>query len=866
MTDVLIQHAIENVWCNPNQDTKNIIRPKFIGNKHGDVYKVTVAGEDILLPTDEVFYVYQIGQIELTRLSIVPKWSVLVKNEWQNVAVEMSKESLVIDIYSDRGVHLPKTDTFFCVTTGMCLLFAIKENKRIPIDLQTETPCFQFYKNSYFSSQTKSSSVNISVASKDIRTPTDISEIQSKSIELSKKQGVVFQYVNGLLVNEVTARTVSLGDYVELVWDSSVKRIVSFPISSLRTYLSILDSNIKYLLAYYFTGNEIIEYQDDVEIYLTDPSKPTGRGIYFHRNSEKSFRMVTHRDYGLSVSHLDYINEKLQELWTVGSPSLSEKCITLFIKNSGYSRGLVYEKNRLCDLMKLTEYDRERALLGLDSVVSVWTAPNLENSKYAEIMRSDYSQISRNTVNNAYGYDAISVLVGNTPIKTVTESNVLQAKLPIGLFRNTTVYEYDTYGSLITSSTHQNGYWYTCRDGRTKLIEAFRGIGSKKPSTVFGTDDILIPDNTSYRVYLAHYNKDTGICLKDWKDITGTDYYSVVNGSLKWLDRDFSYILQVRFDNSFLDYEIEILLTNSVLRFPITIKEERSIGLVTNEILEIPFGELDVFLNDRSLIEDVDYSYNFPFITIFNKKFLNKQSVNDSQKIRIRFRGFCDSSLNKNNVADRGYVVHGVLSNNDKYDLREDKVQRIVLDGGVVHKTDLKFSEETNGVSVFNVLNGRPYSVSDVIVPVTEFTSVDTYELRNESIEITNAVSEYLTDKLPQVERQAVSVVENKHYAYSPFVSRIIHALKTKEIEYSILISNLSNDEFVNILAPYEYLLKEDPLRIMSETDLLFTDIHPHESITPKSLTVLEYRFLTRVVKMYCNNRVELSGFITIEK
>jgi hypothetical protein len=45
---------------------------------------------------------------------------------------------------------------------------------------------------------------------------------------------------------------------------------------------------------------------------------------------------------------------------------------------------------------------------------------------------------------------------------------------------------------------------------------------------------------------------------------------------------------------------------------------------------------------------------------------------------------------------------HGVLSNNNKYDIRDDKVLRITVDGKLKTRADMIFSEFHSGISVID--------------------------------------------------------------------------------------------------------------------------------------------------------------------
>lgn len=81
-------------------------------------------------------------------------------------------------------------------------------------------------------------------------------------------------------------------------------------------------------------------------------------------------------------------------------------------------------------------------------------------------------------------------------------------------------------------------------------------------------------------------------------------------------------------------------------------------------------------------------------------------------------------------IDDFGFVEHGFLSNNNRHDIRDDKVLRITLNGSLKDRNDLQFSEGHDGISIVNSLNGQPYQIKDIIVPLKQLVNENTYSLR----------------------------------------------------------------------------------------------------------------------------------------
>ena len=71
-------------------------------------------------------------------------------------------------------------------------------------------------------------------------------------------------------------------------------------------------------------------------------------------------------------------------------------------------------------------------MIGIDSTVPEWNCENLEASSYTELMRAFYRDVDIDLVEKAYGYNACSVVLANSPLKVTLENNAPKVKLPPG--------------------------------------------------------------------------------------------------------------------------------------------------------------------------------------------------------------------------------------------------------------------------------------------------------------------------------------------------------------------------------------------------------------------------------------------------
>ena len=95
-------------------------------------------------------------------------------------------------------------------------------------------------------------------------------------------------------------------------------------------------------------------------------------------------------------------------------------------------------------------------------------------------------------------------------------------------------------------------------------------------------------------------------------------------------------------------------------------------------------------------------------------------------------------------------------------------------------------------------------------------------------------------------------------------MSKIIFDLKNEILIDQRIFHNYSDPDVIDICKNYTYLLEIDLARTASLTDPDFVIIHPHISNTVISLDIFRYRFVVRVLKVFFNNRLDISGFVNL--
>lgn len=855
MRDYLINHALQNAWCSPSQDLQVIFRPQRISRPAGVKHYFTNMWVPLPLPTSDVFHVYQVGQVHPSLLGLFPQRMV-----WVTISELMGRDNLIVDVYTNNGKMLPRFETWVLLTNDNNLILIVKDQTKIA-NLRTEAVYFRFYSNAYFSSDRADTQLqNIECVGVRVTATTDALSFQRRVNESRLRPGLTNVYVNGRFVHNFIPQFLTIDDIVEFVYDSTVKRVIDFPISDMATFDSVLDLKRKYLLHYEGAqvGGEIIDYRDDIDVYLIKTgvlnNSPTWEGVLFHKNQNDAFRMVTHRDYAVCIPYVDsYLN--VLSGWT----QIQALTLRLIIRNSGWSRPLIDEHQRIKELYRLSEPNRRMALTGVDANVDIWHAVSLENSFYPKIMDAYGPQVTFDKVQYGYGYNAISRLIGDSPQTVQSVNGRRVVVLPPGLRATSTIYEYDANGRMIDYYHHTSGREYTPQNPQTVLIEGIVGLGKYKINTRFRETVVVLTPGLNYRFYCTPI-RDGIVQHDEWADVTGNNAFYTVDSMNRamWVVDQADYAYAVKSDLDFLAYDLTLNPINGLLKF--TIDGLASYPVSPQGVCFITLGKVELWMNGYALIENLDYFVKDMQYVITNKKYLGSSVA---QKITIRATGFCRSNMTREAPDEVGFVKYGLLSRNRRYDVRDDKVIRIVVDGRTFHRSALLFSENDSGVTMVNVPNGAPYYIDDVVVPLRDLTNgEDTYSLRQLSLTVDQKVSDYLTLKNPEPTRTNPDFIVDKYPIYSPFSSTVMHDLINGTLSMEEFRGQYSDHDMREALAGYTYLLDYDPC--LKTIDLTHVGIHPHNLNVVTLLDIYQYNFLNRAIKSFLLDRVDITRFISI--
>ena len=861
----LVNHAIQNVWCSPRQDNLHILQLHKLTAKYGVLTDVKVNGRDIPLPNTKTrFHVYQIGQISpqfLGALAVKPTW---LSERWTSFSTAINANNTQIDIYSEKGIMLPRFRTYYMMTKDRNLIVAVEINKKLTgIDLDYDDVFIRFYKNAFFRATEGLNNTEKLFHVGDIpSTSAKLTSLVTLHNQYKALDGYVTCYVNGYVVDAINAYNAKVGDVVEFLYDSTIYKVLTMDIATLPVFNSTLDTCLKYIIHHTSLGEEFINYQDDIDIdVIYTRVNDRFRGTYYHRNIVMSHRMITHRDYALPVDHVRRSMDYIKELIATAPRTLEGYKLRIKVKETNANRPLIFDNNRIFELYKLPDNEIIDAMTGTNSVVDNWKASNLENSMYTAIMGMKVDDISVEEVQKAYGYNSVTKITADSPIRTDFVSSRQQAELPIAYRINSEVYEYDENGLYLGHKYVAENEIYYADSNACKMIEPIVGKALPNNGDVFGSDNLPIP-SYDYRVYKT-YQYGGLVNNQGWEDITGdASLYEIVDGVLKWKGpENDNHWLAVRSEIFFYARDYEVTPINGVISFKLT----ELINGVEQE-MAIPRGEIDVFINGRSAIHNLDAVVGFPNVYINNVNYLNRPLNSTVQKIHVRMTGFCKKDLSFEPVDDFGFVRHGALSDNGIFNIRDDKVLRITLDGKMVHRDQLLFDETSPNRDVINALNGKPYQIKDYVIPIRDLVDENTYSYRNKSLVIDKAISNYLTLKLPSADKGPISAIATRYRVVSPFLSRVIYKLANGNISDTAIASSSGDSWIMSVLADDEYLLEADPIRDENRYSDDNVIVVPHYYNSFVSLSVFKFRFLKRVVQLYSQADIDLTQFVLVNK
>lgn len=843
MEKALIDHAIANVWSSPGMDKSVVFQLDRITGYSGARKVGHVMRDTVKLPTStDTYHLYQIGQNWPGQINFPYQ-----EDEWIKVSDWCKTAFMVADLYVDSGLQLPRTTSYILRMQNRNFVIAVKVQPKI-CNLSEELLRMRIYSNAYYQSARHNTDQEyVEVAGGLMTSVSDIVSLQNKLSLARARGGEARVYWNGRSVQNISPIWMSATDIVEYIWDGSYTDVVDLKLSDLPTFMSTKDSMMKYLLHPPKDNDGMIIYYDDIDIMLYKVDDGIiQRGVYYHRNDGRAIRMVTHRDYALPSSFVNaYITENA--FWD----NTDNLYVRLFIrKKSGYLRELVYVHNRIQELYRMDDTGIMQAFTGVNSLITEWTAPVLEASDYCTLIGAKYKAIDGELVMGAYGYNAASKILADGPIVLDNSGGIYQATLPAGLRENAIIFEYDVDGKMLGWYQHTLGSLYNPVNTSCRMIEGYSGIAQHADPTVYGNDPVTLNKEAEYRLYVSP--AAGGVATGEWSQIESSDesHVQILDGVVNWTHRNADFVGAVKQNDKVICYDITSDDRDDLYRFNFTNQEG------VDDYLAIQPETVLIWMNGYTLVPGIDYHMEWPQVVVFNKRYLE----DDGQKFTILMLGFCEDMAIRQ-PKETGHIMFGLMSYDEKYSLRDDKVMRYVIGGKIKPASKIKFAENYGETGKDPLTNGLPYMSTEIPVPIRDVTDYVTYIGREESEDLDKRIEDYLSLKLPQVDLGDFVGVPDWYHVYSPMMSKLIADIRDGFLTIPEL--PISDDTVRSLCAPYTYLVDYDPCRLDS-IDRRFIVVDPFPKEETVGVQKKTYYFLTRVNLIYLKNRLNLSPWLTL--
>lgn len=850
MPSWLIAHAAEHVWCRPSEDGRFIIKPQRLSTGRGDVFGVCVSEHNIQLP-DQVnwYHTFQIGLQNPEDLGFE------VWGGWRKASDLVNRNGIVFIAYDLSGRQIPLDLVYLRFISNHNLVIAVRRYE-LQINFATSDLYIKLYKGIVQGTGGWTSEHRITCESLVVRAPEDITGFMVRVGQMARKPGKLLCSVNGYPVTGFTLTNVKPWDYVEYIHDGTIKEYHDFYLDDLVDYYSTLDKSKKYLIHLPKAVDEIL-HLNDLELYLYKDD--VGRFVHTHQMAD--LRQLTHRDFSLASQHLFDYGVRNPEWWDLDA----DVRLRVYVRAPGLAKGMTYDSHRIQELYKLSDEQIISALVGADSTLPEWQAANLEQSAFSRLINAKPEHITRALVTDAYGYNAASRYLGDNylPVQSDTDGN-RYCELSHLMMQGCTVFEYSASGTLLGYYVHNLylGPVYTCKHAETAFCEPIEGIGGKDLDIEFGFEMSPVAAEYQYRYYA-----DTTITEQPswhYTEVTGSNAYDVLaDGKVVWHLDPTRYLPVRQSDRRFLINEFEFTTSDvysgtGLLYFNAEYLCKRD-GVVRP--LKFDPETVEVWLNGKPLVIGLDVGVTWPYIAIATKQLMNAER--DVFNVTLRARGMLPLGT-QYTMPTYGFVNNGVLSDNTHFDVRDDKVVRLIAGGRQLGRTQVVCREDIPTVTGVLLPNGTPYQITDPVVPLRNQVEIPTYQLRATAKDLDQRVEAYLTQQLPQPLYGDINPIAKLYVLYSVLMNKLVLDM----LNGLLVLTEAPGQPITSVgleayMADYLEYLAIDPA--YHGVDSRYVAVYPLAANGTAELTPLEFSFIERVNKTYFDNRVILNTQLKVK-
>lgn len=908
MYQAIVDHAIENVWCAPLQDYEHTILPARLSPAGGWLrYANVIWNRALPLPHAEDvrntkrYHVYQIGKYPDFLLG-VPN----LQNQWVNLNDIMLRTDCFVSCFIDSGITLKASECWIRLlkpSNNIVLAVQIDHSYSLgeawvndpstgntalePARLDFKKLFIRFYTNARLKSMLQRDSVKmpdhqVEAYSKLCTTVSDVNAFLQATYDANKP---IYGWirVDGYVVSREWLQAnpfVAVGKTLYAYHDDTIIGKYWFKYTDLKSFRSIKNPNIDKFIMFYGRDLRKLIYHNDVEYFIGIKRGEQFRGVYVPRFTDYTVTNITHAMHALDTNVVADIIENNPD-FLVGQDA--DIYIQAVVRQGGMVRGLTYESNRIESLYQMSNSQIMEALQDLNSVMPEWKAANLENSNYNKLMSAPtLDDITPELVMNAYGYNAMTKymqpnMVKGTPMSAPYDGTLFPVSAALtrtnndaDLYLPLDVVAYNDKGEVIDHVRRlfpSNGeiYLSPVEDIEPAKTEIY--VNNYKENQELRLTDIM--GNVVSNLDLARFGFGCYVCPLvnglpnyNWNDITSSDFYVYDKGNaqrkptITWDTGGLTAaglvgMVRINNESAYGSGTLNQITTGGRGYSIITIKNQDNLNQT------MIAGQIDVWVNDQHLFEDLDYFIQWPRI------FICKQILDRNATYAIRISGLPNPKTNKNWKSDEfGFVQSGILGVSNSYHVHHDKNLQVNVGGQLKLQSEVQFAEYplTNPLS----LDGVPFACTPYVTPIEFYTGASTYVQKTKALEIDGRVNAYLDQRITKLKATNPLVARGERWnVVSMFFNELLINLQGGWLATE-LTKPYDNVLVSNWVAPFQYLLK---------SDICFSPFFNGEYVSPVAhcnqfaveVTSDQMTFLRYVNDNYLEGKVELEKYLFIK-
>lgn len=874
----LVDYADFHLWGNPEENVQYQVKLVRVTPDFGVINRYSYMNKWRTLPKQNTpYHIFSAAGLEpgfWNFMNHTARRQPL--DRWYNVGELARYRGFQLDMYTTKGYQYSRSHCWVMRTYDGLTLFAVQKLNGIPLPVSTDL---------YFRCYTPSISVttgDLDPATKNnpfvyesmlYANPTEMAVFMERYSFIKGKPGFTGVFHNGVYFagGPNAIPSLAVGDVVEIWHDPTVIRTESYPYKDLMGFYSDLDLKRKVILhPARVKGDFTIRYFDDNDYLLMGPK---GRGLYYHRNDVKAIRQLTHVDVALADDMLRTTATFHPEL-----NDIQQDSVMVLVRSTDWTYQWPNDHQRIRYLYRMPDGDIMKAFTGARANMLEWTATELESGSVMSFTRKQWKRVKAENAVMAVGYNAATRAQSEALHRVTYKPGQRGIDVPVTYQGLMTAWEYDNAGQLIGFYNFSNVVYYSAVNPNCAMVEFVVGKAGRKLDYDVTNGTFALDPVYGFRVFVSSWSVTTSSLVGPLKDVTGdSSIYVIENGNLIWKKLDAVNQRGVIYtERTSLAYSFKLNHIDKSLDFALTTIYEDG-GL----IFPFSLAEVDVFLNGHPLIDKVDWIFKDQYIHIHNREFM----VDGAQTITVRAYGFHDDMTQPNKDRELGFVDGGVIGRFARYNLRADRVTRVVIGGGLFVSDEVPRAERSVPGNQWNLLNGRPYMVKHSRVPIAKARPFDAYPERKRSRETDQRVSDYLTQWLPKpiafadeiwwengklldppvVGSPVVPNLLDRYRLYSPFMNVVVNAILNGYLDVPDLQEGdtaFSGQDVAEAVKPYLWRLEFDPIPL--NYDRRYFAITPFANIGKQTVTSKELLFINQVNDLYLSSVLAIEGYFEV--